>query len=132
MPDMPALVNILEPKMYRMLTFAALSLTAVACTLATPETSRADSPFGIRFRIGDFSFGYRQGYPSYDSGYYQQPFYGQSFYPNYGQSFYPNHWRSHQSVIVQPTHSHWTPYRGWHTHGNVIYPRGPGYIVRPY
>jgi hypothetical protein len=111
--------------MTRLLSLAVLGTVAAALTLAVPQESQAQS-FGVSVDWRGGSFSYQQGYPSYYS------------YPSYhGYSSYPGSYHRHdhyprsydyyspyrdRGVIVHPESYHWTPGRGWHSHGHIHVP----------
>jgi hypothetical protein len=144
--------------MTRALTIAVLGFVGSGWLLAAPAQSRADTPFGIRVNVGSSSFGYSQGYgypdscsyygsdcgygrgsysPGYYGGYANRSWYDGyngygSGYNGYGSSFYGNHYHGRGSAIVHPERWHWTPGRGWHTHGHIHVPhRGHSHRI-PY
>lgn len=115
----------------RRLIFVALTgLAVTALTLATPAESRADhrrgSSFSLGIGSGGFQFDYSRGY----AGPYYRPGYGTG-YGGYYAPVVPGYYTP-RPVIVQPTEHHWTPYRGWHEHGQILVPHRGHYHVRPY
>jgi hypothetical protein len=105
------------------------SIVAAGFLLAIPAESHAQylNYYGNAVGPGTFRLSYYSGgyYPSY--AYYGG--YAPTIYSSYpyhgGYSFYPQ-------TIVHPTAAHWTPYRGWHTHGHVHVPYYGGYYTVPY
>lgn len=116
--------------------FTLLALTGLAVaglTLATPAISRADHRRGgsLSLSIGNgFQLDYNRGYGRHfqGSGYggYYNSGYGGYYNSGYGGYCAP------QPTIVVPSYDHWTPYRGWHTHGQILVPHRGHYHVRPY
>jgi hypothetical protein len=104
--------------MSRTLSFAAIGLLAAFLTLSVPSVSHAQSySYGYGTYPNESYSGY--GYRSYGnfsySGYGGYPGLGYSGYSGYGYGS----WRP---AIVHPEYLHWTPRRGWHTHGHVHVP----------
>jgi hypothetical protein len=127
--------------MTRLLSVAALGLAATAGLLATPATSHAQ--FGVSLDFGrGRGISFYQGSPSYyyGNGYYNNGYYGngyghQSFYyqpfstPGYNWNY---GYRSAAPVIVHPEYYHWTPGRGYHSHGHIHEYTPWGYSTRRY
>ncbi|GEM_PF-6339527 len=116
--------------MTRLLSFVALGAVAIGFTLANPATSHAQS-FGVyldfgRTHIDVGSGGYYR--PSYYPSYPRYDYYSPSI--GYGH----NHYHSGYSLqpVVVPDYYHWTPDRGYHSHGTIVVPHRGHYHVRPY
>jgi hypothetical protein len=133
--------------MHKLLSVAVLGVVATGLTVATPSTSHAQN-FSVQFGYGgggyhshsprvNFGLGYNNyGYGNYGygSGYglggYNR--FGSSGFGHghgYGSSYYcPDE----RPVIIQPTYHHWTPSKGFHSHGNIYVPHGNHYDVHRY
>ena len=122
----------------RKLVYLAVTGIAVAgLTLAFPSESRADddhhrrrsSSLSIGIGNGGFQFDYSRG-----RGYYPGSGYGYGAYGSYYAPAMPGGCivPPPRPVIIQPTEYHWSPYRGWHTHGQILVPHRGHYHVRPY
>jgi hypothetical protein len=127
--------------MYKLLTTAVLGLAATALTLATPAESQAQSRFGISVDFGRGGFSYHRGYDyynypryGYDYGYRSRPYYRDYDWDyGYGRSYDYGYRRDYgRGVIVHPESYHWTPGRGWHSHGHIHVPHRGHYHTRPY
>lgn len=129
----------------RKLTYLALTGIAVAgLTLALPALSRADdhhhrrsSSLSVGIGNGGVQFDYSRG----NRAYYPRSDYGRGGYGHGGYGSYGSSYGSilpdgcivpSRPVIVQPTEYHWTPYRGLHTHGQILVPHRGHYHARPY
>jgi hypothetical protein len=120
--------------MSKLFSIAILGLAAAGLTLTAPSTSYAQRGWSIQFNYG------QGGYYGPSSGFGLR--YGQgSPYGGYNRSYHnDHHGHSHHGhggygqrpIIVQPSYSHWTPNRGYHSHGTVIIPHRNHYHVRPY
>jgi len=114
----------------RKLTLLALTGLAVAgLTLATPAVSRADHRRGTSFSLSignGFQLDYNRGYGRHFGGGYYGPGYGGYYGPAYGGYCAP------EPALVVPRYNHWTPYRGWHTHGEILVPHRGHYHRYPY
>jgi hypothetical protein len=106
------------------ISFAALGLVAACLVLSAPSVSNAQHRHGHRGHRGhrghDYhshrDFGYR-GYSRFDG-------YRGFDYGGYGYGY-------RRPAVVHPEYFHWTPYRGWHTHGHIHVPhRGHYHIYR--
>lgn len=120
--------------MTRLLSVTALGLLASAALILTPDTSNAQTPFGFSLNFGhgrgiNFYQGipaqYGYGYPAYGSFYSQRYFASPGYDCDYG-------YRAQPPVIVHPEYYHWTPGRGYHSHGHLHVPTPYGYRTRPY
>ena len=120
--------------MSRMMSCFALGIMALGYTLASPATSQAQTRYGVHVGVGPVHVDVNRGYsylPSYSS---------YNYYPRY--DYYPrsSHWHHdrhhghhhHRDVIVVPSYYHWTPDRGYHSHGNILVPHRGHYHARPY
>jgi hypothetical protein len=127
--------------MKRVLSVTILGLAASWFTLSTPATSQAQG-ISIKFGYGNggyygqpnvkFGLGYSNygGY-GYGGGYgYQPSYYGHGGHGGHGH--FDDCGPYAPPVIVQPTHYHWTPSKGYHSHGNIIVPHKNHYHVYPY
>ena len=120
--------------MRKLICLAVTGIAVVGLTLALPTESRADhrrsSSLSIGIGNGGFHFDYNRGY----NGNYPGSGYGYGAYGSAYGSAMPGGCvvPPRRPVIVQPTESHWTPYRGWHTHGQILVPHRGHYHVRPY
>lgn len=123
-------------KMSRLIRLTLVGVAVTALVLVTAGESRADhrnrSSFSVGVGSGGFQFDYSRGYPGY---------YPRTFVPRYGAYYppvvpggyiLPPPVYAPRPVIVQPTEYHWTPGRGWHTHGDILIPHRGHYHVRPY
>lgn len=125
------------------ITCAALTMTAA---LALPNAARAQTPFRIQVGVGPASFNYQNGYfpgGGYGGGFYPGSSWGYGGgyggYGGYGfnnayygggfPSFHGGHGRR---AIVIPQQGHWTPGRGYHTHGTVVVPHRGHYDAYRY
>lgn len=115
--------------MSRLSSLAVLGVATLGLSLATPAISRAQS-FGVQVGIGRTQVVVGNGYsylpsvaPRYDIV-YRPSYYGPSLV-NPGLCYPP-------TQIVVPQYEHWTPYRGYHTHGQVVAPHNGHYHTRPY
>jgi hypothetical protein len=106
------------------LSFVAVGLLAACLALAAPSVSHA----------GPRHFDHR-GHRHYDYGYrgYGYGGYGRySGYRGYGWGGYDYGYRYRRPAIVHPEYLHWTPYRGWHTHGHIHVPHRGHYHTYDY
>jgi hypothetical protein len=124
--------------MSKTLSLSALGLLAAGLTLATPEQSHAQG-FGVSVNFGRGGFSYYNG-RSHDYG-YRSPYTGSAFNPysdsgyssyRYGYGGYRDPYCDHRPTIVHPESEHWTPRRGWHSHGHIHVPSRYGYRTIPY
>jgi hypothetical protein len=109
--------------MSRILSLTGLGLLAACLTLLAPANSQAQS----------YNYG---SYPGYDYGY------SRSYGGGYGYGGYQYGWNNPyryrgygyapRPAIVHPEYGHWTPRRGWHTHGHIHVPHRGHYHTRPY
>lgn len=119
--------------MRKLICLAATGIAVAGLTLATPAVSRADHRRGtsIHVDLGGFHFDYNRGRGGhyhgghYHAGYYH-PGYSSYYGPGYGGYYAP------RPTIVVPMESHWTPWRGWHTHGEILVPHRGHYHTYPY
>jgi hypothetical protein len=114
--------------MSRFVSLAALGALALGLTLATPSTSQAQS-FGLHLDVGRTHVDFGRGYD-----------YGR----HYGRVHdHGRHWRhshrhddyylpAYRQPLVVPDYYHWTPDRGYHSHGQILIPHRGHYHVRPY
>jgi hypothetical protein len=84
---------------------------------------------------GGYRGSYDRGYtPSYGGGSYNRGyasgFGGGSYDRGYGPGYHGSYGR--RPVIEHPTTSHWTPDRGFHTHGHIHVPHRRHYHSYPY
>lgn len=110
--------------MSRTLSFASIGLLAACLTLAAPSSGRAD--YYPNYGYGGYgsyrTFGYGPshsflGYRGYGHGYHGHGYYGHG----YGRP-----------AVIHPEYSHWTPGRGWHTHGHLHVPHRGHYHTHRY
>jgi hypothetical protein len=99
----------------------ALSLAAVTVIgLSAASSTKAQ---GFSFSIGNGGYGgaygsYRSTYNAQPNFYNAQPSFGYGGYGGYNGPVY--HAPSlHYDRVYHPTYSHWTPSRGFHTHGHT-------------
>jgi hypothetical protein len=118
--------------MSRFASLAVVSVASLGMTLATPEVSQAQ--FGLHLDIGRSHFEYGRG-PRH--GHYHD--YGYDSFrraPRHGHShhgyYQDHHYRGSRRPIVVPDYYHWTPDRGYHSHGQIVVPHRGHYHVRPY
>ena len=118
-------------------TFVALLalMTALGLTAAVPTAARADTPFGLRIDVGNSSFRYNQGY--YGPGYYGRSYYGPSYGSYYRDRYdrhghYGHYHRPYRPTVVIPEYYHWTPGRGYHSHGQILVPHRGHYDAYRY
>ncbi len=130
--------------MTKIVSLALAGLTAAGLTLATPAESQAQS-FGFNLNFGRGGVGVYSGRPyDYDCDYGYGP-YSQTYryggYGNYGRygnygyrdyGGYRDYIFRDRPVIVHPESYHWTPGRGWHSHGHIHVPHRGHYHTRPY
>ena len=114
--------------MSRMMSLFALGALAVGYTLANPATSQAQTR--VHVGVGPVHVDFNNGYygPSYVPSYSRYDYY-------YPQSYYGHHHRHHhhhRESIVVPSYYHWTPDRGYHSHGTIVTPHRGHYHTRPY
>ena len=118
--------------MFRLKTTLAAGIATLGMLFAASE-SQAQS-FGLSLNLGRGGISYFQGNEyAYSPYFYTPPVYRDVYvYPSYG-SYVPSGIAIVGPTIVQPERYHWSPYRGWHTHGSVYAPTYSGRIVRvPY
>lgn len=120
--------------MCKLLTTAFLGLAATGATLATPAPSRADGPIGIQVQFGRGGFSYYRGHDHYHGSRYRDYDYGYRYRPSYRDYDYDHYHypRYRRPAIVHPEYYHWTPDRGWHSHGHIHVPHRGHYHTYPY
>ena len=117
--------------MTRMMSFLALGVVALGCTLANPATSQAQTRFGVHVGVGPVHVDVNRGYGySYVPSYSRYDYYPRSSYSDHHHHRHGHH--HHREVIVAPSYYHWTPDRGYHSHGDILVPHRGHYHVRPY
>lgn len=118
--------------MTRYLSILTLGALAIGVTLAAPATSHAQS-FGLHLDVGrtqvDIGRGLYYG-PSYYPSYSRYDYYSSGL--GYGRHHHHHHGGYHTRPIVVPEYYHWTPDRGYHSHGEILIPHRGHYHVRPY
>jgi hypothetical protein len=114
--------------MFKFVSFTALGLLAVCLTLFAPSASHAQyygsgsyGGYGLRGYGG-------YGYPGSSGFGYRSYRYSNYGYGGYGYGGYGYGRRA----IVHPERLHWTPYRGWHTHGHLHVPHRGHYHTYRY
>ena len=118
--------------MTRVFSLMALGALAVGLTLATPAPSQAQTRYGVHGDVGRTYFG--NGF--YHAPIYYNPYsvegiraYHDSF--RYGIQAHYDSFRRPAPVVI-PEYYHWTPGRGYHSHGEVLIPHRGHYHVRRY
>jgi hypothetical protein len=109
------------------LSLAVPGFIALTLALAAPSTSNAQPYYS-----GGYSY---WNAPRYNySSYYGNSWYGGYSAPSYGyyNPGYSSYYRSYRPAIVHPETLHWTPRRGWHTHGHIHVPHRGHYHTHPY
>jgi hypothetical protein len=119
----------------RIYSLAMVGIAAAGLLLAVPSVSQAQycepgygSSYGSRSysRYDDYG-----GYGGYDRSYSRYG--GQSnYHEGYDHGHRDGGYYGRRSVIVHPEVEHWTPNRGWHTHGHIHVPHRGHYHTRPY
>ena len=115
--------------MSRLSSLAVFGVATLGLGLATPAVSHAQN-FGVRVNVGRSHIVVGNGYsylpavaPRYDIV-YRPSYYGPNLVnPGYYCPPVP---------IVVPQYEHWTPGRGYHTHGQIVTPHRGHYHARPY
>lgn len=112
------------------LTLAVPGFVALTLALAAPSTSHAQTYYPGGYSYWNTpSYNYGSNYGSYWNG-------GYGGYDSYRYSYYnpgySSYYRSYRPAIVHPEYSHWTPRRGWHTHGHIHVPHRGHYHTHPY
>ena len=114
--------------MSRFASLAAIGALSVGITLATPEVSLAQ--FGLHLDIGhshfDYSRGHRHGH------YHDYRYDSYSRYGRHGHHGHDHYYHRSRRPVVIPDYYHWTPDRGYHSHGQILVPHRGHYHVRPY
>jgi hypothetical protein len=112
--------------MSKTLSLAGLGLLAACLAFASPSVGHAQG-YRSHGGHGDYSPGYGSGnyggYGGYSGYNYSRPGYGG--YGDYGHS----HGRP---AVVHPHYEHWTPGRGYHSHGHLHVPHRGHSHTRPY
>ena len=106
--------------MSRFASLAVISVASLGITLATPEVSQAQ--FGIHLDVGRSHFEYSRG-PGYGHhGHY--PGYRYDSFRGYGShhGHHDHYYHGRRRPIVIPEYHHWTPDRGFHSHGQILVP----------
>jgi hypothetical protein len=141
--------------MHKFFSLAVLGAATAGVTLATPGTSQAQTPFGISVDFGRGGFSYYQGRPGYYGGAYYggayapgyghggsyggayygsgygSGYYGGGYGSGYGSGYYGGGYYG-RPTIVHPEYYHFTPGRGWHSHGHMHVPHGGHYHTYRY
>jgi hypothetical protein len=118
--------------MTRFASLAVVSVASLGMTLATPEVSQAQ--FGLHLDVGRSHFEYSRD-PSCDHSHdYRYDSFHRSPRPGryHHDYYYDYHYRGSRRPIVVPEYHHWTPDRGYHSHGQILVPHRGHYHVRPY
>jgi hypothetical protein len=118
--------------MTRFASFALIGAATLGFSLSAPETARAQS-FGLHVDVGrahlDIGHGHGHRHGHHRHSYYD---YGHSHrhdgYYGYGDSYYA----PYRPTIVVPDYYHWTPGRGYHSHGTIVTPHRGHYHERRY
>jgi hypothetical protein len=121
--------------MLRSMSLLVVGAAALGYTLLDPAVSQAQTRFGLHVDVGPVHVdvgrgvhrpayfpGYLPGYPSY--GYYRGP--------GWGHHHHHDYYSPYRSPIVVPEYYHWTPDRGYHSHGTILTPHRGHYHARPY
>lgn len=127
--------------MSKTLSLGALGLLSAGLLLITPQQSQAQG-FGISLNFGRGGFSYYND-PGCHYDAYRYPYTGSSFNSYYNSGYghrgygysgygYGGHGYGHRPIIVHPETQHWTPARGWHSHGHIHVPSRFGYRAVPY
>jgi hypothetical protein len=117
-----------------MMSLFALGALAVGYTFANPATSQAQTR--VHVGVGPV-------HVDYNNGYYGPSYFGPSYVPSYSRydyGYYPRsyyghrhgHHHHHRETIVVPSYYHWTPDRGYHSHGTIVTPHRGHSHTRPY
>jgi hypothetical protein len=125
----------LKPKrsfpMFRLFSTALIATASLGLTFATPATSQAQTRYGVHLDFGrthiDFGNSY---YGPYGSVRYDP--YRSGYGHGHGHGHHHHHHGYNYGTVVIPETYHWTPYRGWHSHGVIVTPHRNHYHVRPY
>jgi hypothetical protein len=117
--------------MTRFTSLAVVSVASLGLTLATPEVSQAQS-FGLHLDIGRSHLDYNRG-PSYGHyhGHHGSRYSSYSRYGRHGHH-HDHYYHAPRRPVVIPEYYHWTPDRGYHSHGQILVPHRGHYHVRPY
>lgn len=113
--------------MKRMLSLLVLGGLTCGLVLAAPAVGHAQvivpSPgyYSPGYAVTPYDYSYTPGY-----GVYPYSPYGSGYYPYSSYNYY------RRPTIVHPEYSHWTPGRGWHTHGHLHVPHHGHYHTRGY
>jgi hypothetical protein len=102
-------------RVFRKVTLAGIT---IAATLAFMNTTAGEAKADHRRRVS-VSFGYGPAYGSYVVGHRGHGRFGYDGPVYHAPSV-------HYHRVYHPEYSHWTPYRGWHTHGH--YDHVPHYV----
>jgi hypothetical protein len=114
--------------MTRFASFALIGAAAIGLSLSTPEVARAQS-FGLHVDIGRSHFDYSRGY---DYGRYRSSYYDYRHSHRHHGYRYNDYYSPYRRPVVIPDYYHWTPDRGYHSHGTIVIPHRGHYHVRPY
>jgi hypothetical protein len=125
--------------MRNLLSFTGLAAVAIVGLALAPSESRAGGGdgfyvggprFSVSFQRGGYYGGH--GWGGYGYGGYGGGYYGSRGYSGYGGGYYGGHGYYSRPAVVHPEWSHWTPGRGWHTHGHIHVPHRRHYHTIPY
>jgi hypothetical protein len=114
--------------MSRFASLAAIGVLALGVNMAVPATSQAQS-FGLHLDHGRTHFDFHRGH---DHGRSYAPYHGHGRHRRHSHYHDDYYYRSYRQPIVVPQYHHWTPDRGFHSHGHILVPHRGHYHVRPY